>query len=100
MSLYPSIAPINYQKETGYFLAISLLFSLHGDGQICYVRAMDPITATSTLTDTRAVVLVTLSSGNVAMVDYSISVGDLMIATLLLILVVFQAAQIWRARRW
>jgi hypothetical protein len=35
-----------------------------------------------------------------AMVDYSLSVGDIMIATLLVILVVFQAAQIWRARRW
>ena len=67
---------------------------------ICYVRAMDPITATTTLTDMRSVVVITLSSGNMAMVDYSLSVGDIMIATLLVILVVFQAAQIWRARRW
>jgi hypothetical protein len=61
---------------------------------------MDPITATTTLTDTRAVVLVTLSSGNVAMVEYSLSAGDVLIASLLAVLVLLQVAQIWRGRRW
>jgi hypothetical protein len=64
------------------------------------LRDMDPITATTTLTDTRAVVLVTLSSGNVAMVEYSLSAGDVLIASLLAVLVLMQAAQIWRGRRW
>ena len=53
------------------------------------------ITATTTLTDAHSVVLVQLSSGNLAMIEYQISVGDVMIAALLTVLVVMQAAQLW-----
>jgi hypothetical protein len=58
------------------------------------------ITATTTLTSTRPVVIVQLSSGNLAMVDYSLSVGDVMIALLLMVLVSLQVLQVWRNRGW
>jgi uncharacterized protein (DUF486 family) len=54
---------------------------------------------TTTLTTTHSIVLVQLSSGNVAMVEYQLSVGDLLIGTLLLVLVVLQLMQMWRFRR-
>lgn len=57
---------------------------------------MDVITPTTILTNTHAVALVTLSSGNIAMIDYSISIGDVAVIALLSILVVFQVMQMWR----
>lgn len=54
---------------------------------------------TTTLTTTHSVVLVQLSSGNVAMVEYSISVGDVLIATLLAALLALRIVDIWRGRR-
>ena len=59
---------------------------------------MDVITATTTLTDTRSVVLVALASGNLAMVEYSVSVGDVVIWALLTVLVALQIVQLWRGR--
>ncbi len=59
----------------------------------------DIITATTTLTTSHSVVLVHLASGNVAMVEYQVSVGDVVIWTLLAALVVMQAVQMWRTRR-
>jgi len=59
----------------------------------------DIITATTTLTTSHSVVLVYLASGNVAMVEYQVSVGDVVIWTLLAALVVMQAVQMWRTRR-
>lgn len=56
------------------------------------------ITPTTTFTSTHSVVLVQLSSGNFAMVEYQISVGDVMISVLLAVLVVMQAAQLWMRR--
>jgi hypothetical protein len=53
------------------------------------------ITATTTLTTTHSVVLVQLSSGNLAMIEYQISVGDVMISVLLAALAIMQAAQMW-----
>lgn len=60
---------------------------------------MDVITPTTTLTTTHSVVLVQLASGNLAMIDYSVSVGDVVIWGLLAILVVLQAVQFWRQGR-
>ena len=59
---------------------------------------MDVITATTTLTDTRSVVLVALASGNLAMVEYSVRVGEVVIWVLLTILVALQVFQLWRGR--
>jgi len=54
---------------------------------------------TTTLTNTHSVVLLELSSGNVAMVEYSITAGDVLIATLLLALLTLYVVEIWRGRR-
>lgn len=59
----------------------------------------DIISPTTTLTNTHAVVMVTLSSGNVAMVEYSVSVGDVVIWVLLAALVSLQVFQLWSASR-
>lgn len=60
---------------------------------------MDVITATTTLTTNHSIVLVQLSSGNFAMIEYQISVGDVLIATLLAVLVIMQTVQVWRNGR-
>jgi hypothetical protein len=57
---------------------------------------MDVITSTTTLTTSHSVVLVQLASGNLAMVEYQISVGDVLIAGLLTLLVIMQAFEFWR----
>jgi hypothetical protein len=63
---------------------------------MCYDDAMtEIITATTTLTNTHSVVLVQLSSGNLAMIEYSISVGDVLVSVLLAALVIMQAAKMW-----
>lgn len=59
----------------------------------------ETITGTTILTNTHAVVLLHLSSGNTAMVDYSVSVGDVMIAVLLVVMLSFQILEVWRNRR-
>lgn len=57
---------------------------------------MDP---TTVLTDTQSVVLLNLSSGNTAMVVYSITVGETVIILLLAVIVALDVVQIWRGRR-
>jgi hypothetical protein len=59
---------------------------------------MIDLPATTILTTTRSVVLVQLSSGNTAMVDYSLSAGDVLVATLLTVLVIISSVQLWRGR--
>jgi hypothetical protein len=60
---------------------------------------MDVITATTTLTTNHSIVLLQLGSGNFAMIEYQISVGDVLIATLLAVLVIMQTVQTWRNGR-
>ena len=60
---------------------------------------MDVITATTILTTNHSIMLLQLSSGNLAMVEYQITVGDVMIAVLLTILVVMQTVSLWRNGR-
>jgi hypothetical protein len=60
---------------------------------------MDVITATTILTTNHSMVLLQLSSGNLAMIEYQLSVGDVLIATLLTVLVVMQTVQVWSNRR-
>lgn len=60
---------------------------------------MDVITPTTTLTSTHSVVLVQLASGNLAMVEYQVSVGDVVIWCLLTVLVALQVVQLWRQGR-
>jgi hypothetical protein len=57
------------------------------------------ITATTIFTNSHPVVIVQLSSGNMAMVDYSVSAGEVMIAVLLVVQVVLQVVSTWRNRR-
>jgi hypothetical protein len=54
---------------------------------------------TTTLTNTHSVVLVQLSSGNVAMVSYTLTAGDVLVATLLAALLALHVVEIWRGRR-
>ena len=60
---------------------------------------MDVITATTILTTNHSIMLLQLSSGNLAMVEYQITVGDVTIAVLLTILVVMQTVSLWRNGR-
>lgn len=60
---------------------------------------MDVITPTTTLTSTHSVVLVQLASGNLAMVEYQVSVGDVVIWFLLAAMVCLQVMQLWRQGR-
>ena len=60
---------------------------------------MDVITATTILTTNHSHMLLQLSSGNLAMVEYQITVGDVTIAVLLTILVVMQTVSLWRNGR-
>jgi hypothetical protein len=57
------------------------------------------ITSTTTLTNTQPVVLLHLSSGNTAMVAYTVSVGEVMIAVLLVAMLSIQVLNLWRNRR-
>lgn len=65
-----------------------------------YDVIMDEITSTTTLTDTQPLVLVQLESGNTAAVVYSVSFGEIVVATLLLVLVVLKIVEIWRYQPW
>jgi hypothetical protein len=60
----------------------------------------DVITSTTTLTDTQPLMLVQLESGNTAAVVYSVSFGEIVVATLLLVLVVLKIVEIWRYQPW
>jgi hypothetical protein len=59
----------------------------------------DIITPTTILTTTHSVGIIQLSSGNMAMVEYQVSVGDVVIWVLLTILIVMQAMTLWREWR-
>ena len=65
-----------------------------------YGAAMEPITITTTLTGTRPLALLVLSSGNAAALDLSVSVGDVVIWVLLATLVALQVLQILRTMPW
>ncbi len=60
---------------------------------------MDVITATTVFTTNHSVSVYNLGGGYFGMLEYHISVGDVMIATLLTILVVMQTVQTWREWR-
>jgi hypothetical protein len=60
---------------------------------------MEPITATTILTGYHSVALYTLSGGTTGMIVYEVRAGDLLVATLLAIMVVFQGLALWRGGR-
>jgi|WetSurMetagenome_2_1015567.scaffolds.fasta_scaffold110810_3 hypothetical protein len=57
------------------------------------------ITGTTTLTNTHPVLLLQLTSGNLAMVDYSVTAGDISIIVLLVAMLSLQVCQLWTSAR-
>jgi hypothetical protein len=54
---------------------------------------------TTILTDTQSVVLIELSSGNIGMVVYTITIGDVVIVLFLAAIFTLQLLELWRGRR-
>lgn len=71
-------------------------FVIDRDILSCYERRMEP---TTILTDTQSVVLLELGSGNLAMVVYTITIGDVVIVLFLAAMLTLQLLELWRGRR-